>query len=104
MTEVPILILACVAGVALGMMFFGGLWWTLRKGVSSESPALWFIGSVLLRMTLALSGFYFVSGGQWRRLLSCVLGFFAARVAVTWLTRQSGEPQTRPAHQVRHAS
>ncbi len=104
MTEMPMLILACIAGAGLGTLFFGGLWWTLRKGVSSKHPALWFVGSVLLRMTVALSGFYFVSGGEWQRLLSCLLGFSVVRVAVTWLTRQSAKHQTRPAHEARHAS
>ena len=28
-------LLACAAGGALGAIFFGGLWWTVRKGVSS---------------------------------------------------------------------
>lgn len=82
------LILACAAGVALGTIFFGGLWWTIRKGVTSPRPAIFFLTSVVLRMAIALVGFYFVSGGQWQRLLACLLGFVAARLAVTWLTRE----------------
>ena len=58
----------------LGAIFFGGLWWTVRKGVSSKQPALWFLGSLLLRMSIALAGFYFVSGGHWERLLVCAPG------------------------------
>ena len=38
-----------VAGALLGAFFFGGLWWTVQKGVTSEQPALWFLGSLLLR-------------------------------------------------------
>ena len=60
MNETLTLVLALVAGVVLGAMFFGGLWWTVRKGVSSKQPALWFLGSLLLRMGIALAGFYFV--------------------------------------------
>ena len=55
---------ALVAGVLLGAFFFGGLWWTVRKGLSSKRAALWFLGSMLLRMSVALTGFYFVSGRQ----------------------------------------
>ena len=62
------LALALSAGVLLGAIFFGGLWWTVRKGVSSEQPAFWFFGSLLLRMSIALAGFYFVSDGHWERL------------------------------------
>ena len=55
------LVLAWLAGRLLGAIFFGGLWWTVRKGVSSNAPALWFFGSLLLRMSIVLAGFYFVS-------------------------------------------
>jgi F1F0 ATPase subunit 2 len=82
---------ALISGVLLGAMFYGGLWWTVRRGVSSKRAALWFLGSLLLRMGVALAGFYFVAGGHWERLLLCLLGFVMARVAVTWLTRPSRE-------------
>ena len=42
------LALALLAGRLLGAFFFGGLWWTVQKGVTSENPALWFLGSLLL--------------------------------------------------------
>ena len=95
--------LAWVAGGVLGAMFFGGLWLTVRKGVSSRQPALWFGGSLLLRMSLALAGLYVVAGGQWDRLLVCLLGFVMARLVVTWLTRASSEHHTSPAREASHA-
>ena len=103
MTLNETLTLAWAAGAALGAIFFGGLWWTVRKGVSSKQPALWFLGSLLLRMSIALAGFYAVSGRHWERLLLCLLGFVMARLAVTWLTRPSAEDQPRPAPEVLHA-
>jgi len=103
MNETPTLLLAWVAGWVLGAIFFGGLWWTVRQGVSSKQPALWFFGSLLLRMSIALAGFYFVSGGHWERLLPCLLGFVMARLIVMWLTRPSGENQTRLAQEASHA-
>jgi len=94
MTEplAPALAWVALACLALGAIFFGGLWVTIRRGVSSERPALWFLSSLLLRMGIALTGFYFVSGGRWERLLSCVIGFVTARFAVTWLTRRGDKP------------
>src|SRR5579864_8194595 len=83
MNETLILVLALVTGVLLGAMFFGGLWWTVRKGVSSKQPALWFLGSLLLRTSIAMAGFYFVARGHWERLLVCLLGFIMARLIVT---------------------
>ena len=87
MNETLPLALALVTGVLLGAIFFGGLWWTVRKGFSSKQPALWFFGSMLLRMSLALTGFYFVGGKNWERWLLCLLGFVLARLGMKWLTR-----------------
>ena len=92
MTETLTLVLAWVAGGALGAMFFGGLWWTVQKTLSSTRPAFWFSGSLLLRMTLALAGFYFVAGGHWQRLLACLAGFVVARLIVTRLIRAAEKP------------
>jgi F1F0 ATPase subunit 2 len=73
MNETLSLALALAAAFSLGAIFFGGLWWTVRKGVSSKQPALWFLGSLLLRTWLVLAGFYFVGrgigSGCWRASL-----------------------------------
>ena len=92
MNETLTLVLAGLAGGFLGMVFFGGLWWTVRTGVSAEKPARWFLGSLLLRMSIALAGLYFVSNGHLDRLLVCLLGFFIARLIVTRLTRETKQP------------
>jgi F1F0 ATPase subunit 2 len=81
-------ILSLAAGALLGGFFFGGLWWTVREGVSSKRPALWFLASLLLRMSIVLAGFYFVARGHWPRLLLCLVGFVMARLLVTRLTRE----------------
>lgn len=87
MNELTAMILSLLAGVLLGTLFFGGLWWTVQRGVCSKNPAILFAGSLLLRMATALAGFYYVSHGNWRRLLACLFGFFVARVFITQLTR-----------------
>jgi len=103
MNETLTLALAWVTGGVLGTIFFGGLWWTIRKGVSSKQPAPWFFGSLLLRMSIALTGFYFVSGGHWDRLLACLLGFVIARFIVTRLTGPPVEHHNSPAKEAGHA-
>jgi F1F0 ATPase subunit 2 len=102
MNETLSLVLALVTGVLLGAIFFGGLWWTIRKGVSSQRPAFWFFISLLLRMSIVLAGFYFVSDGHWERLPLCLLGFVIARLIVTRFTRVVKEP-THLIQEVNHA-
>ena len=92
LTEALRLVLAMVTGVLLGVMFFGGLWWTVRKVSSSQQPALWFFCSLLLRTSTALVGFYLVGGGHWERLLVCLLGFVMARHILIRLTRAAEKP------------
>ena len=103
MNETLTLALAGLAGAALGAIFFGGLWWTVRRGVSSGHPALWFLGSGLLRTSIVVAGFYLVGGGQWQRLVGALVGFIVARFAVMWLTRPSRENQTTTMQEARHA-
>jgi len=103
MNEALILVWAWAAGGLLGAVFFGGLWWTVRKGVSSRRPALWFFGSLLLRTGIALIGFYLVGDGDWQRLLSCLVGFVMAQLVATRLTRPTGERQIRPTREAGHA-
>ncbi len=95
--------LALMAGMVLGVIFFGGLWWTVRKGVLSQQPALWFFGSLVLRMGAVLSGFYFVGGEHWERWLLCLLGFFLARLIVMQFTRPPAEPHHSVAQETNHA-
>jgi F1F0 ATPase subunit 2 len=83
MTEIMLACMALFAGILLGAVFFGGLWWTVSKGLSAKRPALWFIVSLALRTAVTLTGFYFVSGGDWKRLLACLFGFIIARFIVT---------------------
>lgn len=76
------LLLSLVTGLLLGVVFFGGLQWTVVRGLRSGAPAIWFLSSALLRMSICVGGIYFVSRGSWQRSLVCLLGLVAAREAV----------------------
>ena len=103
MREALLLVLAGLAGLVLGALFFGGLWWTVRKGVLSKKPALWFLGSMLLRTSMVLAGFYWVGRGHWERLLACLVGFIVTRFVVTQLTGPPVQQQNAPTLETGHA-
>lgn len=85
------LVLATATGGMLGAIFFGGLWWSTRIGLSARQPAAWFFVSLLVRTAIALAGFYVVGGSDWKRFVACLFGFVVAQVAVTWWSRLLGE-------------
>jgi len=104
MDEIVTLVSAGVAGLLLGGIFFGGLWWTVRKGVSVKRPALLFMVSLVLRTAVTVAGFAVVGDGHWQRLLACLLGFAIARFMVTRLARPPVEHYAAPAKETGHAS
>jgi F1F0 ATPase subunit 2 len=102
-TPASVLLIAALAGAALGALFFGGLWWTARRGAMSRRPALWFAASLLLRMGIALPVFFVVAGGRWERVLACLAGFLVARALVTRMTRPPRQAQADALQEARHA-
>jgi F1F0 ATPase subunit 2 len=103
MNDFLLLAATLAAGLLLGAFFFGGLWWTVVKGISSPKPALWFFGSMLLRTSVTLAGVYFVGREDWRRWLQCLLGFVLARLVVKWLTRPPVEHRNTGASETTYA-
>jgi F1F0 ATPase subunit 2 len=87
-------------GFALGLLFYSGLWWTVRHAAEFRRPAPTLLGSALLRMAAVLGGFYAVAGGDGLRMLLCLLGLWLARLAVTWATRL---PSPETSVKARHA-
>lgn len=73
------LVLAGLAGMGLGLFYFGGLWLTIRQLPTCRWPAPLLVGSFVGRTAVVLVGFYFVMGGRWERALACLLGFLVAR-------------------------
>jgi F1F0 ATPase subunit 2 len=91
MNETLFMVLAFTAGLFLGILFFLGLWVTVKKVVIAKIPAIWVFVSFFLRVSIIMIGFYYVSQGSWQRLLLCVLGFIIARFLVTRFTKSMDE-------------
>ena len=81
-------IIALPVGLALGAIFYGGLWWTVRKLHASKSPAMLFLGSLLVRMAILLLGIYAVGMGHWERMVVAVVGVMLARFIVLRVTKE----------------
>lgn len=104
MNEFIKITLAGIAGVGLGTFFFYGLWFTVRKTLTTRTPALWMLGSFVVRVGITTAGFYYLGKGNWQWLVACLLGFVVARYLVIYLTR-SAQAQSQSAEKsISHAS
>lgn len=84
--------LVLLAGVGLGLFYFGGLWLTVQRLPTIRHPALLMLGSFFLRTLAALVGFYVIMSGSWVRLLVCLTGFIVIRTVLTF--RSAVAPMT----------
>lgn len=80
MSDAAGLLVAFIGGLALGSFFFGGLKWTVYRGMKGAKSGLWFLGSFIVRVVVAVGGFYLAANGDWKRALACALGFTAMRM------------------------
>ena len=92
MTEWLSLVPALIAGLALGVFYFGGLWLTVRRLPKARQPALLTLGSLTGRLGVTLMGVYLVTGGHWAKIGVCFLGFFVMRTILV----QRWQPQVSP--------
>ena len=76
------LALAFAAGILLGTFYFYGLWLTVRKLPSARRPVVMSLSSFFGRLAVVLVGFYFVTAGQWERLVVCLVGFLVVRMVL----------------------
>jgi F1F0 ATPase subunit 2 len=80
------LAIAFVAGGALGVFYFGGLWLTVQRLPRSSNPHLLALASFIARIAVLLTGVWFVMDGRWERAAACLAGLLVARTAlVVWL-------------------
>jgi len=73
-------LLAFAAGAVIGIFYFGGLWWTVRRLARDDHPARLTLLSLLVRTGLSLRAFYVVMGGEWERLMAALLGVMVVRL------------------------
>jgi F1F0 ATPase subunit 2 len=82
MNETLHILLSFITGVALGAIFFIGLWLTVKKIVKSKASGILMMISFFLRTGITLLGFYYVSSNNPELLIVCLIGFIVARVIV----------------------
>ncbi len=69
-----------LVGSVLGLLFYGGLWWTVRRLPRVRHPSLWMLSSFVLRVLVTVTGFVLLAAGDWQRLGIALLGFLLVRL------------------------
>ena len=78
------IVVAFFVGLGLGLLYFGGLWFTIQKLPQTPHPIPLIMGSLLLRFAIALGSVYllmnYFAGEQiLTSLLAFSLGFLLTR-------------------------
>ncbi len=91
MSNISIL-LSLLAGVALGGLFYGGLWFTVRRLPVSRHPALLALASFWIRSLVVLAVLVLLMKQRWQYGLVALVGFTVGRFAITKFS-----PERKPA-------
>ncbi len=77
-------VLMGAAGMALGALYFVGLWQTVKRLPQTEGRGLLLLVSLVARLSVLLAIFYvLLQDGRWERLAAVLIGFVVMRKILT---------------------
>jgi len=80
----PIAVISSVlTGIALGLFFYGGLWFTVRRLATTPHPVLLTLGGFWIRLLVVLSAFVFLARAGLPCVALAMASFIFGRVAVS---------------------
>lgn len=85
MSETVSYITAAVAGLALGVFYWGGLWWTCRRVVDGRAPAALIAVGYFVRLAVVVGAMYVLMQGSYIRLGIIVGAMLLVRLVMTGL-------------------
>ena len=77
------ILLALLIGVAMGILYFGGLWLTVKNVFIKKKTVFLFALSFIIRLMVVFCGFYYAISFGWIPALLCLTGFFITRKILT---------------------
>ncbi len=82
-------LLYLLVGLGLGLLYFGGLWLTIKNMNQARSPIVLTLGSFILRTgAVFLVLIYVARQGDWENILILLAGFIVSRI---FLSRMIGK-------------
>lgn len=83
------LVIGIGAGAAVGLVFFGGLRWTIDRLATSRRPRLLVVGSLVVRTVLLVAVLIALADGGFVRVVAALGGVLVARTAVVAAANRS---------------
>lgn len=82
------LAIGVLVGIGCGVVFFGGLRWTVSKLDSVRRPAAMVISSLLVRTAVVAGAIVLISDGSLARVLAALGGLLVVRTAIVAVVRR----------------
>lgn len=83
------LLVSLGAGFLIGLVYFGGLWWTARRVSRTKAPGPLLVGSFVVRMAFLLAALYAVTRGEPVDVAAAIVGvWLSRRAAVAYFGRE----------------
>lgn len=77
------LIVATAAGIIIGILFYGGLWLTVRALITARRPAMLAVASFWIRTAMVLGSVVLIARGRWQSAVAVLAGIALSRTAVS---------------------
>ncbi len=88
MNEYSLVLLAAIAGVLLGIFYYGTLWMTVRYVVLRQRPLLLLV-SFVLRAAVVVAVFVLILQNGWYHLIAALAGFILGRLVSNEFVKRS---------------
>lgn len=86
-----IILFSGVTGIALSIIYFGGLWYTVKYIERLRRPYLLVMLSFLVRNAIILIAFYYLMIHHWSYLITAFAAFIITRQIIITRTKNSTE-------------
>ena len=83
------------SGAVLGVIFFGGLFWTTEHLMHCKWPQAVIVTSFIMRGLIVVIGFYWLMAGAPARALAALLGFIVARSIIIRALKRLPSPRSQ---------
>jgi F1F0 ATPase subunit 2 len=90
-----LIVISLITGIILGIIYFGGLWITVRYMVNREHPYFLIFISFGIRLTIIMAGLYIILVHGWVYLVISLVGFILTRILIVYVVNSEYLTQSK---------